>query len=128
MRRVALAAACAIVASAPLVGRLHAQPSETPVVDGVTYAGEVVVPIRFNDDVRTLAPAPSIQTPAAKPYRRLRAPPAVAKSPIPGATAEAPASISAPLAPMPSPTQNFPGLNFNDSCTGGQCGSGWPPD
>jgi len=29
---------------------------------------------------------------------------------------------------MPSPTQNFPGLSFADSCVGGQCGSGWPPD
>ena len=29
---------------------------------------------------------------------------------------------------MPAPTQNFGGMNFNDHCTGGQCGSGWPPD
>ena len=29
---------------------------------------------------------------------------------------------------MPSPTQNFAGINFNDTCTGGQCGGGWPPD
>ncbi len=29
---------------------------------------------------------------------------------------------------MPSPLQDFGGLNFSDSCTGGQCGAGWPPD
>ncbi|TMG82701.1 MAG: hypothetical protein E6H78_14180, partial [Betaproteobacteria bacterium] len=29
---------------------------------------------------------------------------------------------------MPSPIQNFAGLSHNDSCTGGQCGAGWPPD
>src|SRR5262249_41566314 len=32
------------------------------------------------------------------------------------------------LAPMPGPLQNFAGLSHNDSCTGGTCGSGWPPD
>ena len=30
--------------------------------------------------------------------------------------------------PMPSTTQNFAGMNFNDLCTGGPCGAGWPPD
>ena len=29
---------------------------------------------------------------------------------------------------MPSTTQNFAGLSSSDSCVGGQCGSGWPPD
>jgi hypothetical protein len=29
---------------------------------------------------------------------------------------------------MPTPIQNFAGLNFVDPCTGGQCGAGWPPD
>ncbi len=33
-----------------------------------------------------------------------------------------------PLAPMPSPILTFAGISFNDSCTGGQCGGGWPPD
>ncbi|HEX5501683.1 MAG TPA: immunoglobulin domain-containing protein [Thermomicrobiales bacterium] len=29
---------------------------------------------------------------------------------------------------MPSPAQDFAGLSFSGSCTGGQCGSGYPPD
>ena len=29
---------------------------------------------------------------------------------------------------MPAPLQNFAGMNFADTCTGGQCGAGWPPD
>ena len=29
---------------------------------------------------------------------------------------------------MPSATQNFAGLSFTDSCVGGTCGAGWPPD
>jgi hypothetical protein len=33
-----------------------------------------------------------------------------------------------PMAPMPSPILTFAGLGFNDACTGGQCGGGWPPD
>jgi hypothetical protein len=33
-----------------------------------------------------------------------------------------------PMAPMPSPLLTFAGLGFNDACTGGQCGGGWPPD
>src|SRR5262249_34656642 len=33
-----------------------------------------------------------------------------------------------PAAPMPSPIQNFAGLSRTDTCTGGQCGAGTPPD
>jgi hypothetical protein len=33
-----------------------------------------------------------------------------------------------PLAPMPSPILTFAGISFNDACTGGPCGGGWPPD
>ena len=29
---------------------------------------------------------------------------------------------------MPSPILTFAGISFNDACTGGQCGGGWPPD
>src|SRR5438105_10075767 len=32
------------------------------------------------------------------------------------------------LGRMPSPIQNFAGLSRTDSCTGGQCGAGIPPD
>ena len=33
-----------------------------------------------------------------------------------------------PTAPIPSPLLTFAGLGFSDSCTGGGCGAGWPPD
>src|SRR4029077_18328423 len=36
--------------------------------------------------------------------------------------------ISPSLAPMPSPVLNVPGMSSADSCAGGQCGGGWPPD
>ena len=40
-----------------------------------------------------------------------------------------PESVSqGPMAPMPSPSLTFAGLGFSDSCTGGRCGAGWPPD
>ena len=33
-----------------------------------------------------------------------------------------------PLAPMPAPIKNFAGITRTDTCTGGQCGAGTPPD
>ncbi len=42
---------------------------------------------------------------------------------------KAPESVSqVPMAAMPNPSLTFAGLGFSDSCTGGQCGAGWPPD
>jgi hypothetical protein len=37
-------------------------------------------------------------------------------------------SLPGPLAPMPTPSVNVNGMSFSDTCTGGQCGSGHPPD
>ena len=42
--------------------------------------------------------------------------------------ADAPAAPNVALGPMPGPIQNFAGMNYADTCTGGQCGAGWPPD
>ncbi|WP_423226756.1 hypothetical protein [Candidatus Amarolinea aalborgensis] len=41
-----------------------------------------------------------------------------------------PESTDTALAPnaMPTPSANFAGLGKNSTCTGGSCGSGWPPD
>src|SRR5438552_13217166 len=111
MRAVAWAVAGASVVFAALAGTSHAQQTQRPGIDGVTYAGETVVPHRFNGDVRTLPPALPIQERPARSYRPLRAPPPVAKVPLPGAPPEAPSAITTPLAPMPSPTHNFAGLN-----------------
>lgn len=37
-------------------------------------------------------------------------------------------TLQGPSAPMPDPIRTFAGLGFYDTCTGGQCGAGWPPD
>ena len=37
-------------------------------------------------------------------------------------------SVPGPSVPMPAPLTNFPGITRTDSCTGGQCGAGIPPD
>ena len=120
-------AAAALLFAAPL-GVAQAQPTLPQGIDGVTYAGERVVPYQFNGDVRLLSLPAVVEAPRAKPYRPLRSPPRVPKTPLPGAATEAPNAATVPLAAMPSPTQNFPGMNFTDSCTGGTCGGGWPPD
>jgi len=91
--------------------------------DNVTRDMEQVTPFSLDVDVRDLPAVPS--TP---PYiRPLRAPPSRPKTPTAGIAPEEPVP-SAPLAPMPSATQSFPGITFSDPCTGGQCGAGWPPD
>lgn len=94
----------------------------------VTSAGEPVIPFEFDGDLRGLpyfALKSSANSP--KPYRPQRRAPVTPKYP---AAVYAPSAPFAqpPAASMPSPVENFLGLNFTDSCTGGQCGGGWPPD
>jgi hypothetical protein len=87
-----------------------------------------VAPFEFDGDMRDLKQVPLSRAGLQRrPYRPLLRPPAQAKlaSPV---KETAFAEVSAPLAPMPPPSQNFPGLNFTDVCLGGQCGDGWPPD
>src|SRR4029079_16900972 len=50
-----------------------------------------------------------------------------AVGPAAGPAAAFPRALAA-LAPMPAPTNSFDGLSHDDTCTGGQCGAGWPPD
>ena len=103
--------------------------AERPAVEAVTYDGPKVTPHEFIGDVRHLPPALPAQAPAELPYRPLLRPPVQPKMPPTAApTEEAAAAISGPLAPMPSPAQNFAGMSRTDTCTGGQCGGGIPPD
>ncbi len=90
----------------------------------MTIAGEKVKPFEFNGDVRDLPRVSSKAPPRVYPLLSL---PRRAKSGAP-AKELAPSAISVPLAPMPSPNQDFAGLNFSDFCGGAQCGGGWPPD
>ena len=106
---------------------ISAHAAEPSAVEGITYAGSRVAPIKFDGDLRNL-PTPPPGRVQAKPYRPLLQPPGPAKvAPPEGPTPEAP-QPAGPLAPMPSATQKFAGLSFTDSCVGGTCGAGWPPD
>ena len=87
------------------------------------YEGDKVTPFEFDGDVRALPPVSAPR----RPYLPRLAPPPSEKLRTP---AEEPAAseASTPLAPMPSPIQNFAGLSLADLCGGVQCGAGWPPD
>jgi Peptidase family C25 len=94
-------------------------------LDGKSYDIEGVRPAEYNGDVRNLpqvpvTPRPELVTETEKPMepQKLAA----------GAQASAAQQPNIPLAPMPSPSQNFAGLSFNSVVTGGQAGAGWPPD
>jgi len=113
----------ATVCAFPIVGARAAESSQ---VEATTHAGERVVPSRFDGDVRDL-PRPA-RPPSAKPYRPLLRPARQPKTSLPQITIPEAPQVPVPLAPMPSPAQNFAGLSFSDSCSGGQCGNGWPPD
>jgi len=104
--------------------------AQAPGVAGITYGQPKVVPAEFNGDLSKLPRAPAgAAIPQNKPYRpRLPGPPSMKILTVGPESASAPQTFSGPLAPMPSPLQNFAGLSFNDSCGGAQCGSGWPPD
>src|SRR5437870_10007910 len=82
-----------------------------------------VSPSEFQGDVRDL------RLPAAIP------PPAPVIRPLwtfprmkPDVSVSEPEAVAPMRVPMPAPAQNFPGLSFTDLCTGGQCGTGYPPD
>jgi hypothetical protein len=88
-----------------------------------------VTPYEFHTDLRVLPQFPltgKVSRHAQRPVLRKDPDPAKFQQPIaPESPAAAPAG---PLAPMPAPTQSFAGMSFGDSCSGGQCGAGWPPD
>ena len=96
-------------------------------VEAVTYDGAQVTPDEVTIDLRHLPMGYSRQTLAERPYRPLLRPAVSPKMAPRTAASEAALSGGRPLAPMPS-ANNFAGMSRTDSCTGGNCGSGWPPD
>jgi hypothetical protein len=96
-------------------------------VEGVTYGQPKVIPGEFSGDVRKLS-APPVMIEEPPIYRPLLRGPPPMRPPPAAPRPSAPDIIGGPLAPMPGPIQNFAGMSRTDSCTGGQCGSGWPPD
>jgi hypothetical protein len=85
--------------------------------------GTQVFPVVFEGDVRNLPQVPQneLVRPETKEeydYKQLLFQVHVAEKSDP----------NIPLAPMPGPIQNFPGLSFDSSVSGGPAGSGLPPD
>jgi hypothetical protein len=102
--------------------------AELPAYDGVTYGQPKVIPGEFKGDLSSL-PLAQKTLRAPRPYRpRLPGPPSTKFMTQVPLAPSAPEQFGGPRPPMPSTIQNFAGLNFNDTCTGGQCGAGWPPD
>jgi Divergent InlB B-repeat domain len=97
--------------------------TEEPSAAVPAIAIEKIVPAVFNGDVRDLPQVP--QTELVRP--ELQAP-FNAKQLLPEAQVPQTEAPNIPLAPMPSPIRNFPGITRTDTCTGGQCGTGPPPD
>jgi len=93
-------------------------------LDGVSSDIAGVKPSEYNGDVRDL---PSVPVNFRSQEFEVEKPMNAAKVAA-GATASSEPFINVPLAPMPSPLQNFAGLSFNSVITGGQAGAGWPPD
>jgi len=122
------------------VGPAQASPQQPPAsaagsdsVEGVTVQMEPVVPYEFRGDVRNLpqlSPSSVARQRPALPVRH--APPSNrafgAPSALGGQQAQPSDNFLLPLTPAPSPTQHFAGMSFSDSCTGGSCGGGIPPD
>jgi uncharacterized repeat protein (TIGR01451 family) len=110
----------------------HSPAGATQESEHVPTEMEKVIPAEFNGDMRELAKLPAAAaTGTARPYRPLLRPPRQTKSSPSLAAPALPSftpTLTLPLAPMPAPVRNFSGLNFNDTCTGGQCGAGYPPD
>ncbi len=93
-------------------------------MDGITYDIAGIRPSEYNGDVRDLPAVPSIPKIEVEVEKELNPEKVAAGAAAP--VSNTPNNI--PLAPMPSPTQNFAGLSFNSAVTGGQAGAGWPPD
>jgi hypothetical protein len=96
-------------------------------VEAFTIGLPAISPGEFNGDLSKI-PFTGISVGAPKVYRpRLQGPP-VSKVPGPDTTVAAAVPPTGPSAPMPSTIQNFAGMSRLDACTGGLCGSGFPPD
>jgi hypothetical protein len=128
--QITLALALSLI-SALLLGASFASPGtrapvrvvQEPNVPVPAVAIEKITPAVFNGDVRDLP-----QIPQAELMRPELQPPFDVKQLLTEAHVPQSEAPNAPLAPMPTPIQNFPGITRTDTCTGGPCGAGVPPD
>ncbi len=123
---------CAALAAAVFAGGLlavAAPASAQAAADGsVAFTGQTPVAAgEFNGDLSKIPFSPSMVG-SPKIYRPRLAGPQVSKDPGSGTTAAPAALPVGPAAPMPGTIQNFAGMSLADMCTGGQCGTGFPPD
>jgi uncharacterized repeat protein (TIGR01451 family) len=96
--------------------------------DTVTTALPRVLPGEFSGDLSKMPRVPQGES-AELTYRPLLRPPGQPKTEPPGTVAEKEARVGVGIkAAMPSPAQSFEGIARSDTCTGGQCGAGTPPD
>ena len=93
-------------------------------LDGVSFDLVGIKPSEYNGDVRDLRSVPVNFRNQEFEVEKPMDPAKLAA----GAKASTEPFINVPLAPMPSPLQNFAGLSFNSAVTGGTAGAGWPPD
>jgi Peptidase family C25 len=94
-------------------------------LDGISTDIQGVKPSEYNGDLRDLPQVSAQLRPELAPEMEMPLNPAKVAA---GANASTVQEPNIPLAPMPSPAQNFQGLSFNSAVTGGLAGAGWPPD
>jgi hypothetical protein len=96
-------------------------------VDAVAVAHALprVIAKSFDGDVRTLPPVPAKQD--ERDWEEMLILPDLPIGPESAAT-QLPLAVTIPAGPMPPPIQNFEGIARLDVGTGGQLGTGFPPD
>jgi hypothetical protein len=87
-----------------------------------------VVPFELNEDARNLMYLRTKDHQSSKAYRPVRRPPRQQKYLSRYQSLAPESQTSFPSAAMSSSSSTFAGLSYQELCSGGQCGSGWPPD
>ena len=120
----ALTAAVSVVAAQAMSGGPSRSSSAALPAGAPLPASPAVAPKVFAGDVRDLPQAP-MRAPTKPEFEGVQ--PLTSKQPPPGRPL-ARERANPILGQMPSVGANFPGLGRLDTCTGGQCGNGTPPD
>jgi hypothetical protein len=87
----------------------------------------VAEPASFDGDIRQLKDVPAVKA-EVRPELEASESEKSSRAAFVDSVLQAPAGPSRPSQTVPGLLQNFAGLSRSGSCTGGPCGSGWPPD